>query len=131
MWKNILAVVAGVLTGMIVIGIVEAIGHMVYPLPEGLDPYNTDALKAYMADMPVGALLLVLLAWGSGSFIGGWATAMLASRSIRLFSIIVGVVLLAAGIYNMIMIPHPVWFMILGILIFIPAAYIGSLLVRK
>lgn len=32
---------------------------------------------------------------------------------------------LIAGIINMVMIPHPVWFWILGIIVFLPSAYAG------
>lgn len=51
--------------GFVVTGL-EALGHAVYPPPEGLDPGNREQIKAAVAAMPVGALLFVLLAWVAG-----------------------------------------------------------------
>jgi len=132
MWKNVLAVIIGILVGMIVISIVEAIGHMIYPLPEGFDPYNSEIVKAYMTDMPVGALLFVLLAWAAGSYSGGWIAVLIAVRSFRIIAVIVGLFLLAAGVYNMIMIPHPLWFSVLGIMGIFAGTWLGMALgIRK
>ncbi len=75
MGRKILAVVAGViLAGLVVYG-VQAIGHQVYPPPENLDTKNMEAMKAYVATLPVGAFLFVLVAYILGSFAGGWLAA--------------------------------------------------------
>jgi hypothetical protein len=38
---------------------------------------------------------------------------------------------MAAGIFNLVAIPHPLWFAILSVLVFLPAAYAGGLLARR
>jgi predicted MFS family arabinose efflux permease len=105
---------------------VEAIGHQVYPLPEGLDMKNIEAVKAYVAALPTGALLFVLLAYGLGSFAGGWLAAKIARTSQIHLPLTVGGIQLLFGIMNIVMIPHPTWFAIAAVIVFLPAAYLGG-----
>lgn len=130
MGRSIIAVVLGIILGGIVVGLVEYVGHLVYPAPAGIDMRNPEALKTYAANAPVGALLFVILAWALGSLTGGWLAAFIARQSRSQHALIVGGVLMIFGIINMLMIPHPVWFWIVGILVFLPAAYIGARLVQ-
>ena len=84
-----------------------------------------------MQDIPAGALWFVLLAWALGSFAGGWLATLLAKHRSRMHALIVGGVLLLAGVVNMLMLPHPTWFRIVGVLLFLPAACLGASLVRR
>ncbi len=131
MGRSILAVIAGLVLGVVLIFVVESAGHFVYPLPADLDMTNPEALKNLMANAPVGALLFVILAWAVGSFGGGWLATRLAQKSHVMHALIVGGLLMAAGIMNMLMIPHPVWFWVLGLAVYLPAAYAGALLGQK
>jgi uncharacterized protein YacL len=131
MGRSILAVVAGLVLGVVLIFAVESLGHFVYPPPSDLDMTNPEALKNLMANAPVGALLFVILAYVIGSFGGGWLAARLAQKSHVMHSLIVGGLLMAAGIMNMLMIPHPTWFWIISLVLYLPAAYAGALLGQK
>jgi len=126
MGRKILAVVAGVILAGIVTYAVQAIGHQVYPPPEGLDMKNMEAMKAYVATLPMGALLFVLLAYILGSFAGGWLAAKIARTSQIHLPLTVGGVQLFFGIINLVMIPHPIWFAIASVIVFLPAAYLGG-----
>jgi len=70
MGRSILAVVAGALLAFILIYLVEAIGHVVYPIPSDLDLNNPAAISSYVKTAPIGALLFVLAAWAVGTFFG-------------------------------------------------------------
>jgi len=126
MMRSVLAVIAGVVAAGIIIALVEMAGQQIYPLPEGVNPADPESVKAAMANIPTGGLLFVLLAWALGSFGGGWLAARIATQSRVLHGIIVGGIMLLAGIVNMAMIPHPLWFWVVGVLIFLPAAYLGA-----
>jgi 4-hydroxybenzoate polyprenyltransferase len=130
MGRSILAVVAGLVLGVVIIAAVEYMSHMVYPPPPGLDMKDPEAMKAMVANLPVGALLFLLLAWALGSFGGGWLAARLSQRLQTRHAMIVGALLMLAGIMNMIMIPHPAWLWVLGIAVYLPAAYLGARLVK-
>jgi hypothetical protein len=126
MGRKILAVVAGVILAGIITYAVQAIGHQVYPPPENLDTKNMEAMKAYVATLPMGALLFVLLSYIVGSFAGGWLAAKIARTSQLHVPLTVGGVQLFFGLINLVMIPHPMWFAIASVIVFLPAAYFGG-----
>src|SRR6185503_3301009 len=74
--KNLLRSVAGGLFGACmatgVIILIEQISGRLYPPPPGLRYGDTEAMKAFMASLPTAAFLMVLLAWGLGTFAGAW-----------------------------------------------------------
>lgn len=126
MMRSVLAVLAGLVVAGAVITLLEAAGHFVFPPPAGMDPANPESLKSAMRDMPAGALWTVLIAWALGSLAGGWVAARIATRSYLLHALIVGGIMLIGGIVNMAMIPHPLWFWVAGVIIFLPSAYAGA-----
>ncbi len=128
--RTVLAVVAGSVVAGVVVAIIESFGHVIYPPPPGLDPSDREALRAAMENAPAGALVLVLIAWAGGTLAGGWVAARLAARSPLAHGLVVGAILLGGGLFNMIMIPHPAWFSVAGLLVFLPAAYLGVRLAR-
>lgn len=126
MGRRILAVVAGVIFAGIVIYVLETIGHQVYPPPADLDTKNLEAMKAYIATLPMGAMLFVLLAYIVGSFAGGWLAVKIARTSQMHVPLTVGGVQLFLGIINLVMIPQPMWFAVASVIVFLPAAYFGG-----
>jgi hypothetical protein len=128
--RSVLAVLLGAVAGGVLIMAVEMLGATIYPLPPGVDPSDSEAVRKAMAGVPAGALLLVLLGWILGTFAGAWIAARLALKSPMRHGLVLGVLFLAAGIKNMLDFPHPVWFWVLGIMVFLPAAYFGAKLAR-
>ena len=126
MLRKILFIIVGILSATVFIYIIESLGHLVYPPSEDLDLKNPDTIKSIMKDVPAGALLFVLLAYALGSFFGGLITAIISKSSKVINAIIVGIVLLIFGLINLLIIPHPVWFTVVSILLYIPCAYIGG-----
>ncbi len=126
MLRSIGSVVAGVVAGGLLVALVEKLGHLVYPPPEGLDSKDLEAMKEFVATLPVGAFLFVLLAWAVGSLGGGWLAAKIAARKPLVHALIVGGVLMIGGILTLVTIPHPLWFTIVGVLVFLPAACAGA-----
>lgn len=128
MGRNILAVVAGLITGMILIAAIEYVGHQIYPLPEGLDMHDPDAIRAYLETAPTGSLWMVILAYAIGAFDAGLVSSVIARQDSRRVALICGLFLLAFGLINLFLIPHPAWFWVLSLAVFLPSAYLGSLL---
>lgn len=114
--RGIAATIAGVLAGGLCISWIEWLGHRLYPPPAGLKHDDLEALTAHVAQLPVGALLFVLLAWLIGIFVGGLTAATLAGRRPRLYAGVITAVILLGAIANFAMIPHPAWFMALSML---------------
>lgn len=126
MGKLILAVLGGVVVGVLTIFAIESVNMVRFPGPEGLNMEDKEAFNAYVASLPLSALLTVLFAFAFGSFMAGFVSSKIADSKQLVVSIICGVLLMGAGIVNIIMIPHPMWFNIVTIVIFIPMAIWGS-----
>ena len=124
--RSVLAVIVGMLVAFVLIALVQTIGMRVYPPPSGLDVRDTESLKAMMAQIPLGALLFVLLAYAAGSVAGGWVAARLSPGSRMMHAMIVGGLLLGAGLMNLMTIPHPVWFWIASNPIYLLGAWSGA-----
>lgn len=110
MLRNIGAVAVGVLAGAIVIFVVEAIGHIFFPPPEGLDIRDPAARDIIMSQIPTGAKIAVVVAWFAGVFAGGVAALMVARRWAPAAWVVAGT-LFAMALITMVQIPHPWWMM--------------------
>jgi hypothetical protein len=128
MGKNIAAGVAGVLIAFGLAWLVEMIGHSVYPPPADIDFSDADAMRTYVAGLPLGALLFVAGAWSIGAFAGTIAACRIGTANPKIFAMVVGGMVLVATAFNLAIIPHPLWFSIAGIVGIIVAAWLGMTL---
>jgi hypothetical protein len=130
MLKNVSAILFGLITGFVIIRLVEFINHSLYPPP--LDLFtDKDAIKAYVEQLPIGAKLMVIAGWALGSFGGAYVATMIEKSNSPVFPLIVGGLFMIMGIMNMLVIPRPIWFWGLSMLAFIPMAYAGFSLAAK
>ncbi len=117
--RNAGVVFAAVLGGVTVIMLVEMLGMVVVPpVP--------DPLPDTMKDVSVGSLLIVELAYVLGALGAGWGAAKLDVGRPMLLAGISGAVLTLAGVVNLVMFPHPVWFSVLSVITFVPMALLGA-----
>lgn len=128
------AVVAGFVAASVVMMIVEFVnGHVLYPDLGRAAARHADReeLRALLAAAPVGAFLVVLAGWILGGFVGGFVAARLAGQSPSGHALALGVLLTLAGVANNLMIPPPVWFWIVGLVVLVPATCAGARLVGR
>ena len=130
MRKRILSVMAGVLAGFITVSIGDAITQQLYPA-NGLNYQDKEALKNFISHLPTTCFVIMLGFWCLSSFIGGLVAGKVNPDSWMRSSILTGLVLLAASVGNMVMIPyHPIWMMVSCVILYIPLAYLGGKLVN-
>lgn len=122
--RDLLSVLAGIATGFIVISLVEMVSVLLFP--PSMDITNSESLKLYLKNPPIESLLFLILAWAIGSFFGGLATSLIAIDKKIESALIAGIVLLIAGLINLISLPHPLWFWIIGLAVYLPCAYWGG-----
>jgi hypothetical protein len=108
MLRGVLGVVAGLVAGALATGGAEAIGHLLYPLPEGLNVQDPETQKTLMQVMPTEAKVAVVIAWAFGIFVGSTVAVLIAQRQ-SWPAWVVAVLLFAAGLCTMTIIPHPDW----------------------
>ena len=61
MFRKILAVVAGLISGIVVIGAIEMLSHLAYAPPGNLDSNDPAAVSAFVASLPAGVVLAIVL----------------------------------------------------------------------
>ncbi len=125
MVRNILAVIAGFIVGGIFVTLFQWIGHQIYPIPASVDQSDMASIGEYVKTAPIGALITVLVAQSLGSFFGGLVTGMIAVAKNTAALIYGFLALIMAGL-NVFLISHPVWFVLVSLLLPIPLALIGS-----
>lgn len=126
MLRSIGAVVVGVIVAGLSVAFLETLGHHVFPPPPEASSSDPTVLAQVLENAPIGALLMVLAAWFLGTLIGSWVAARLVSESRAAHGLAVGGVMMIGGVFTMLQVPHPQWFMVAGAFVFLPAAYIGS-----
>ncbi|MDF1767546.1 hypothetical protein [Maricaulis sp.] len=134
MIRMILAVLAGVIAGGVATGLLEALGHVALPLPDGLIPEDLndrEALNAALAQVPDANRVAVIAAWAGGALVAGWLTTTLARRHHLALALVAGGGLLFAGLSNLIFIPSPLWMWAFGLAVFLPMAWLGYRLAGK
>jgi len=126
MIRSIVAVVAGVVVALALLAGIDALGHRVYPLPQGVDWSDPKVVERVVSALPIGAFLFAVTSWIVAAFAGAWLAARLALSRRSLHGGLVGALVLAATIGNLLMIPHPAW-VIAGGLIGVPlCAWLGA-----
>jgi hypothetical protein len=131
--RSTAAVLAGFVVASIVMMIIETInGRVLYPelgkAAEGVA--DRERLRALLATAPAGALLVVIAGWILGAVAGGWAAVRLSARRTTIHGLVVGALLTLGGVANNLMIPPPLWFWIVSLVVLMPAAYLGARLAR-
>lgn len=116
--RNIAAVIAGILVGGTAVALIEYASSSAHPMPAGLDMNDRQALGEWIDSLPLSAYATVLAAWCTGAFLSVWVARMLATHRAMWPGIVAGGFLLLATIANLIAIPHPLIFAILGVAVY-------------
>ena len=139
--RSIAGIFVGVLVATILVGIIETLsGMFVYPPPANMTQQEfmeamkqgTPEVKKWIQEVPVSAMALVQVAWALGALGGGFVAAWIAGRARVIHAAVVGAFILAATIFNFIMIKqkldyvHPDWLLITGLLLPLPLSMLGG-----
>ena len=121
--RRIFAVVLGIVVVAAIVQIAEFGVHAISPPPPGMNMRNLETVKAYVAALPLSALLLVLAGWLLGILLGTSIAARLGRTAVTAY--IVGGVFFCLGIYNAVVFPQPVWYSVILSVIYIAATFGG------
>ena len=131
-FKNVLAVIAGIIIGSIVnMGIIMISGFIIPP-PEGGDITTMEGLKSTMHLFEPKHFLFPFLAHALGTLVGAFVAAKIAATRKQLMALLIGVFFLIGGSISISMLDGPMWFNALDLLMaYIPMAYLGWMLAKK
>ena len=122
--------VAGLGTAFILILVLEAVLHLIFPMPSSASMSDAAAIDRAMRAMPVAAFVALLVVYVIGSFAGGLTAALASDGSSSTPSIVTGCALTIAGAANVFAMYHPTWFRVASLLTYLPFAYLGCLAAR-
>ena len=130
-FRNILAIIIGLIIGSGVnMGLILTSGYVIPP-PEGADVSTMEGLKATMHLFETRHFIFPFLAHGLGTLVGAFVTSKLAANHKMKFALSIGGFFLIGGIINIINLPSPVWFNAVDLIgAYIPMAWIGGKLAR-
>lgn len=114
MIRNILALFVGIAVAIAVVGGIEWLSHEIFGAIDSVDMEDKDALRDLIASLPVGAILVIGLAWMSGAFAGSLVAGTLGTLKPHHCVFTVSGLILAGAITNLLLIPHPLWFSIVS-----------------
>ncbi len=126
MVRVLLAVIAGLVLGGVVVAAVQSLNYLLFPAPPGLDPHKPEDLAKLMAQIPLAALLMVELSYVAGSLVAGFVAGKIAARRPALVALILGVALTGFNLLNLAQIPHPLWMALLTTATFLPLTWLGG-----
>lgn len=130
--RNCLAVVIGlVLGGFVNMALVVAGPHLIPP-PPGLDVSDAKSLAAGAHLLEPRHFVFPFLAHAAGTLVGALMTHLAAASRRSALAYVIGVLNLAGGIAACFMIPAPVWFIALDLVVaYLPMAWLGTRLGRR
>ena len=112
----------GIATAGVVIWFIQQINVRLFPLPEEIDIADKEALIAHMKTLPTTALIIVLISYLLGTAAGCYTAIKIAQSHYFGIVLIVAFFLLAMSMINLLNIPHPLWFAIINLILFLPTA---------
>lgn len=125
--RNALALVAGLLAGGVLNLALIRVGGSVIPPPGGADVTTLEGLRASIHLFAPKHFLFPFLAHAAGTLVGAAVAARIAAGRPRLLAMVIGLVFLAGGLANVLMLPAPMWFNVLDLVVaYLPMAWLGS-----
>ncbi len=125
--KNVLAIMAGVIVGMVVNMAIISISGSIAPLPEGVDPNDIESIKSNIHRYSTGNLILPIIAHALGTLTGAFTAAKLAAKAHKVLALTIAAFFLIGGIMMIQMIPEaPMWMKATDLLLaYMPMGWLG------
>ncbi|MDN4165065.1 hypothetical protein QWY31_06100 [Cytophagales bacterium LB-30] len=125
--RNGLALIAGIVLGSVVNMALISVSGSIIPPPNGADVTTMEGLKASLPLFEPKHFIFPFLAHALGTLVGAFIAALLAGSHRLKWALGVGACFLLGGIFNVMLLPSPLWFSLLDILgAYLPMAYLGG-----
>ena len=120
--RTVAAIFLGMLTAIVLIVAVELIQSFVYPPPPGFDSSSPEQMSEYVTRIPQWFLAVGVVFWALTACVSTWLARITGNRYA---STVVGLLLLAMLVFNIALLPYPVWFKVAN-LVAIPLAIVAG-----
>jgi hypothetical protein len=132
MGRIVLAVVVALIVAFAVVSISQMLTAYVVPPPSSEVLKDPAAIRQYMMSVPPMGYIMVVIGWIVGAFAAGFVVTKMTRRESPgiTLPIVVGALMTLGAILNFIVLPHPTWFVIVGLLVFIPSSLVAHRFAR-
>lgn len=131
MLNRITSILSGVFVASLIIFAIESLSHSIYPPPPGLDMHDKVNIEQFLINSPAASKWLIILAWFLGSLVGTFTTKKLSRQNSIRNTLITGSIIFCFTLINLLMIYHPAWMLITGLMAIVSGATITLLLSNK
>lgn len=129
--RFVIAIAAGTFVGGLFLMAFQSLAQTIWPLPYFFDPFDKDIYSKITFSESLRILLPILAAYFVGSLVGGFFSGILSRGTSPYASLITGALLMTFGIFILQANHYPLWFEILALCMFLPPAWLGSVLAGK
>jgi hypothetical protein len=130
--QNILAFVLGIVLGSVVNMALITVSPLVVPPPAGVDTSDPESLAANIDRFEPKHFVFPLAAHALGTFAGALVAFVTAKSYRRVLAYAVSLLSLAGGIAMAAMLPAPLWFEALDLVVaYIPMAWLATLVGQR
>ncbi|WP_438480429.1 hypothetical protein [Oleiharenicola lentus] len=123
--RNCLALLAGLVLGVVAISVSQMVSMKLHPAPAGFDPNNQEMMKAYIAALPASAFIGVLIGYLIGFIAAVYVATRFSLTSHFRQGVLVAAFFGAASLMNLRAFPHPWWFWLGNVLALFAAVWFG------
>lgn len=124
--RNVLAVILGFILGSVVNIAVIAAGHAIMPPPAGFDGTSMEGVASTIHLLRPIDFIVPFLAHALGPLVGVLVAMYIAASGRKVIAIILACLFLSGGIAANVMIPAPMWYRIVDVVLaYIPMAFLG------
>jgi len=128
--KSLIAVVAGIVVGVVALSLTEQIGNAIVLATMGIEPITAQGAAALGTARAPAAMVVVVAACFLGSLAGGYVAGRLAPSKPLAHAAGVGAFQMILGVIGLVFFPQPAWFSFAVVLAFVLGPVVGARLSR-
>lgn len=129
--RQTLGIFIGMISGFIVILFSQYLSSLLFGNPSQQVVGNKILMSEYIKSLPIEAFMILISGYILGSFLAGIISSSIDKKSSYLNALICGLLLNIAGVYNVFLFEHPLWFVIINFIVYLPFAFLGYLISKK
>jgi len=122
--QNVGAILASLFVAIMLLAGIEWVGTLLHPFPADFGGTQEEVMQ-HVANYPFWGLFVGGIGWAITMFVATWLATRLSSNRHLVYGISLGLLLLGGAIFNMAILPYPLWFWILCLVSLPLAIYVG------
>jgi len=131
MLRDIAGAIIGIAVAVVTVMFVEWIGHSLFPLPDGLEITDTEALNARIGSLPLTAFLLLLAGNLIATFDGVLIACLIGRVKPFFYALLIGMLVIAYTASDLLIFQHPNWYSAAVLIGIVLSAWLAMIFVGK